>query len=311
MARFDRFLAAPVACLTCIGIFLMVLSGCAGLQNNWDSAAYTVKSGDTLYSIAWRYEIDHEELARLNNLSSPYIIHPGDRLRTRPADKKGAENTASVDNKEYPASSRQSVSQVTVRQGDTLYSLAKKNYMPAWKLAMINDLKQPYVLRPGQTLNLSGPVQASRSADASSSSGPNSGRQASTTSVQTGNASVHWRWPVRGKIISKFSRWKNDRKGIDIAGKRGTAIKAAAAGKVVYSGNSLINYGHLVIIKHSRDYLSAYANNRKLLVSEGETVKAGQKIAELGDAEAKSPYLHFEIRKKGKPVDPLRYLPRS
>ena len=111
--------------------------------------------------------------------------------------------------------------------------------------------------------------------------------------------------------MNRFNSKKNDAKGIDIAGNIGTDVKAAASGKVVYSGNGLISYGNLLIIKHSQSYLSAYAHNRKLLVKEGTVVKAGQKIDELGKSGTEKPKLHFEITKNGKPVDPLRYLPSS
>ena len=301
-------------CLATFVTSLIMLVGCVNTGIDWDSAGYTVRSGDTLYSIAWRYEIDHEDLAIWNQLSSPYIIHPGDRLRTRAPSpvqdslSQGGESPR-LESQAYPVVNQQNAGQITVKPGDTLYSLAKKNYMPAWKLAMLNDLKEPYALYPGQTLNLTTPAAGAR---------PDSARgretrpaYVKTPDIQATTGNVSWRWPVRGRIIGKFNRWKNDAKGIDIAGKSGTTISAAAAGKVVYSGNSLINYGHLVIIKHSRDFLSAYAHNRRLLVSEGEMVEAGQKIAELGDAGAKTPFLHFEIRKKGKPVDPLDYLPSS
>jgi lipoprotein NlpD len=297
-------------------ISLIYLAGCAGARVNWDSGGYTVRAGDTLYSIAWRYEIDPDDLVKWNQLSSPYIIHPGNRLRTWPsnserANKKvarshsaevsntGAGNELSLQNTRQQDTQQEN--QVIVRPGDTLYSLAKQNDLPAWKLARMNGLERPYVLHPGQTLRLKGSAAPSTTY----------ARKPLSASIPSSNVNVVWRWPVRGKIIGRFNGRVNNAKGIDIAGKRGVYIKAAAPGKVVYSGNSLINYGHLVIIKHSQNYLSAYANNRKLLVKEGDKVKAGQNIAELGESEAKTPFLHFEIRKKGKPVDPMRYLPSS
>jgi lipoprotein NlpD len=117
-----------------------------------------------------------------------------------------------------------------------------------------------------------------------------------------------WRWPVRGKIVGHFGTTGG--KGIDIAGRRGTAIKAAAPGHVVYSGSGLRGYGKLIIVKHNKRYLSAYAHNERLHVKEGDTVKGGQRIAEMGDSDAKSVRLHFEIRRDGQPVNPTRYLPR-
>jgi lipoprotein NlpD len=117
-------------------------------------------------------------------------------------------------------------------------------------------------------------------------------------------------WPARGKLISKFSTKKQGNKGIDIAGVRGDSVKAAADGKVVYAGDVLRGYGRLIIIKHNDDYLSAYAHNELILVKEQQTVKAGQNIAKMGDTEAKRVMLHFEVRFRGKSVNPQKYLPR-
>ena len=117
-----------------------------------------------------------------------------------------------------------------------------------------------------------------------------------------------WMWPARGKVVSTFSNGQT--KGIDIAGQLGDAVQASAGGRVVYAGAGLRGYGKLVIIKHDADFLSAYAHNRSLLVKEGQTVTKGQRIAELGNTDADRPKLHFEIRRRGKPVDPLKYLPK-
>jgi len=116
-----------------------------------------------------------------------------------------------------------------------------------------------------------------------------------------------WRWPVKGKILHKFSKRNN---GIDIVAKTGTPVVATSSGKVVYAGNGLRGYGNLLIIKHNTTYFSAYAHNRRLFVKEGITVKTGEKIAEVGSTGTDLVKLHFEIRKDGNPVDPLKYLPR-
>jgi lipoprotein NlpD len=120
---------------------------------------------------------------------------------------------------------------------------------------------------------------------------------------------VEWGWPARGKILAGFSEASN--KGLDIAGKLGDPVIAAAPGRVVYSGSGLRGYGKLVIIKHNKTYLSAYAHNKDVLVKEGQSVVKGQKIAEIGSTDTDAPKLHFEIRKLGKPVDPARFLPPS
>ena len=127
-------------------------------------------------------------------------------------------------------------------------------------------------------------------------------------SATMGADEVNWMWPVPGKLLAPFSESAN--KGLDLAGKPGEAVLAAADGKVVYAGSGLRGYGELVIVKHNAVYLSAYAHNRKILVKEGQQVSRGQKIAEMGNTDADIVKLHFEIRKQGKPVDPAQYLPK-
>lgn len=130
------------------------------------------------------------------------------------------------------------------------------------------------------------------------------------TTQRLQNRTIHWQWPTTGKLVTRYSP-SDGKKGLDIQGKIGQPIKAAAAGKVVYSGNGLIGYGNLIIVKHSDTYLSAYGHNRRLLVKEGAMVKQGEKIAEMGDSGKEGVMLHFEIRRDGKPVDPLGYLPKN
>ena len=280
---------------------VVLLSACASPLKNWDPNAYTVKSGDTLYSIAWRYEIDPVELAEWNGLKNMSLIHPGQRLRTRAPEvtaddrRKDTQQTSST-----APTVRQAARYIVVKKNDTLYALARTHKVPAKQLIRANNLRQPYRLYPGQQLKLDG-VASTRTASTAK------GR----TSAALPDKKLSWQWPVRGKIIKRFNKKRLDAKGIDIAVAKGSRIKAAAPGKVVYSGNGLISYGNLVIIKHNNTYLSAYANNEKLLVREGEHVKQGQVIAEPGGSGLKNPHLHFEIRRKGKPVNPVSYLPRS
>ena len=120
-----------------------------------------------------------------------------------------------------------------------------------------------------------------------------------------------WVWPVKNRLQKKISSWKSDHQGINISGKFGEPVKATAAGRVVYSGNGLVGYGNLIIIKHSQSFLSAYANNDRLTVKENDLVKAGQKIATMGKNDTGLTKLHFEIRHQGRPVNPLKYLPKS
>jgi len=288
--------------LACV---LITLYGCS--NKYWDPSDYPVSSGETIYSIAWKYELDPFELAKWNGLSSPYRIYPGQRLKTKPASKAAVRKPK----QRAKRSSGPRPNSVTVRRGDSLSLIAYEYNVSVRHLASINGLRSPYVIHPGQTLKLtaSKPKRASQSATKSKTT--RSAKKTTVASSPTADSKISWQWPVSGKLISSFDANKSDRKGIDIAAREGRAIKAAAPGKVVYSGNGLISYGNLVIIKHNRTYLSAYAHNRRLLVKEGEIIKSGQKIAELGKTGTDSPYLHFEIRKNGKPVNPLEYLPRS
>ena len=288
---------------------LIMLYGCS--NQRWDPSDYPVSSGETIYSIAWKYELDPFELARWNGLTSPYRIYPGQRLKMKPAGKRGGAEPTRTRAKRH---SGPRPAAVTVRKGDSLSVIAYHYDLSTQQLASLNGLKSPYIIHPGQTLRLTAP-QATRSTKSptkpATKPATRPARHTTTASLPNDNREINWQWPVSGKLIATFNGNKSDRKGIDIAAKEGKAIKAAAPGKVVYSGNGLISYGNLVIIKHNRTYLSAYAHNRRLLVKEGETIKTGQKIAELGQTGTNSPRLHFEIRKNGKPVNPLKYLPRS
>lgn len=203
-----------------------------------------------------------------------------------------------------------------VKPGETLYSIAWRYGRDYRELAVANGIKQPYVLYPGQKISLKVAKTKRPAATkkvSSRASKQSTGKVASTTpkaKVKTAGGPVRWRWPARGKLVGRYSRWGTN-KGIDIEAKSGAPVLAAAEGVVVYAGNGLIGYGNLVIIKHNATYLSAYAHNKKILVQEQKKVKAGDKIAEIGSTGSKKSKLHFEIRKDGKPVDPLRYLPNS
>ena len=283
---------------------LLLLAACSSKTINWNTNDYTVQSGDTLYSIAWRFEIDPDDLARWNNLGNSSLIHAGLRLHTTPSATKMRDTRSSRTRYTAPtvSSSPSKIKTVIVKQDETLYSIARKNKVKVRQLVQYNNIKKPYLIKPGQKLKLTAASKKTFSQQQK--------RNPSQRKVTT-NQFINWSWPIKGKLIKTFNKRLNDAKGIDIAGEEGKGIKAAASGKVVYSGNGLISYGNLIIIKHNDLYLSAYAHNRKLLVKEGQQVKAGEIIAELGSTGADNPRLHFEIRKNGKPVDPVRYLPSS
>lgn len=196
-----------------------------------------------------------------------------------------------------------------VKKSDTVYSIAWRYGIDYRDLATSNGLDSSYHIKVGQKLLLTSakvkaPVQKKSivitKADTAASS---------LDSIPT--SGIRWTWPASShQVINKFSATSLN-KGIDITGKIGSPVFAAAAGKVVYSGNGLRGYGNLLIIKHNAEFLSAYAHNDQLLVRQGQTVQMGAVIAKMGDTEAKQVILHFEIRKAGKPVDPLKYLPAN
>ena len=215
--------------------------------------------------------------------------------------------------------------QYVVRRGDTLFSIAFR-YGWDWKaLAARNKIDPPFTIVPGQTIRFDGragtvPSGGTTTTVVSSSAGTKTTviKRPATTSKATvapaplpaGPAPKGWGWPSDGILIGKFSSNGSLNKGIDIAGDLGQPVLAASDGSVVYAGSGLRGYGELVIIKHSDTYVSAYGHNRRLLVREGQQVKVGQKIAEMGSTGTDRVKLHFEIRRQGKPVDPLQFLPR-
>ena len=228
-----------------------------------------------------------------------------------------------------------------VKRGDTLYSIAWKYGLDYRKLAASNNIDRRYRIYVGQRLRLSAseaavvakvePVanaepeltkestslpteaQSASTPPSASASPPNVERESvestnNTASLPTGP--IQWRWPASGRVISGFSSKGEVNKGIDLEGKQGDPVFAAAPGRVVYAGSGLIGYGNLIIINHNQEYLSAYAHNSRLLVTESDNVNVGDKIAEIGNSGAEKTMLHFEIRKDGKPVNPLKYLPK-
>lgn len=202
-----------------------------------------------------------------------------------------------------------------VKQGDTLYSIGFRSGHGYKRLSEWNNIPPPYVLRVGQIIRLSPykqQVGKSSPADGQSRRKVKVRGASQKKPIHSTNSKkllkFNWQWPIKGTIAKSFAQSGN--KGIDIVGKTGQPVKAAAPGRVVYSGNGLIGYGNLLIIKHNDLFLSAYANNRRLLVKEGQPVRRGQIIAEVGRNGNARPMLHFEIRKNGKPVNPLWYFPR-
>lgn len=203
-------------------------------------------------------------------------------------------------------------SSVVVRRGQTVYRIATENGITPLDLALWNAIPPPYTIYPGQRLYLypRGARRASASAAPRRSTRPAPATTPQTAPAATPTGAPRWRWPTDGNVISTYVAGAPTRQGIDIAGRAGQPVRAAADGVVVYSGSGLVGYGELVIIKHDDEWLTAYGHNRARLVNEGALVKAGQPIAEMGHSGADRDMLHFEIRYEGKPVDPQAYLPR-
>ena len=198
-----------------------------------------------------------------------------------------------------------------VQRGQNVYRIATENGITALDLALWNDIPPPYTIYPGQRLRLypGGAVKPSRPATSSASTRP-APKPAAPVAAPPAASSLGWRWPTDGNVFGSFAAGDPTRQGIDIAGRAGQPVRAAADGVVVYSGSGLVGYGELVIVKHNDQWLSAYGHNRARLVNEGQLVKAGQQIAEMGRSGAARDMLHFEIRHNGKPVDPQAYLPK-
>ena len=201
-----------------------------------------------------------------------------------------------------------------VRRGDTIYRIATSNGITALDLALWNGIAPPYTIHPGQRLRLypgAAPVVRSTPPVRGTPPSPRPSTPAPPPVTSTpASAPFTWRWPTEGNLITGFAAGDPTRQGIDIAGSAGQPVRATADGVVVYSGSGLVGYGELIIVKHNEQWLSAYGHNRARLVNEGQLVKAGQQIAEMGRSGAARDMLHFEIRYNGKPVDPQLYLPK-
>ena len=249
---------------------------------------HVVGKGDTLYSIAWRFGIDYRTLAGANSIRDPYTIFPGQRLLVPGPDDIVAPEPAAAAANEPVGTGEISVRGAGTTEGPAVVPL------PPLSGSTPTAAELPPKPPPAAPPELPVAETASKSAVSPSSA---------ARSVE----GVRWTRPTSGSTISTFGRGGN--KGIDIGGTFEQPIHAAAPGRVVYAGSGLIGYGKLVIVKHDSRILSAYAHNERLHVGEGDEVKGGQHIADMGRSGKGRVMLHFEIRRDGKPVDPLRYLP--
>ena len=247
-----------------------------------ESPSRTVVHGDTLYSIAWESGQDYRVLAKWNGIKPPYTIKPGQELRVLPPP---VQKTTPVKATPVPAKTK------NVAENKTTGKTSKPPVKP------VASPKPPATVAAAKKPKESArPKPSVASAKTPSSDKP---------TALTGS----WMWPADGQLLKRYN--ENDAaKGLDIGGTRGQVVRASANGRVVYQGSGLRGYGQLIIIKHNDEYLSAYAHNDRIYVKEGDVVKRGQKIADMGSTGTDRVKLHFEIRRQGAPIDPLKFLPK-
>jgi lipoprotein NlpD len=324
-------------------LVLLVLSGCSSRYqapvNDVDAEprfldsgrTHRVNGGETLYAVAWMYDLDFAALARANNLREPYTITPG-QILTVDLRNVPAQSTTGVATTR-PVAVPTGIQRAPLATGPlTRQSLppsepATAGSTPARDTTAVQGRTPSATTAPAPTVPAAAPqprtptpvIQAPVTSPPVTTPPPASAAVTTAPAVTTPppstpapdpNAPVRWDWPARGNIIGRFSDSGVDNKGVDLSGSAGDTVMAAADGEVVYAGNGLLRYGELVILKHNERFLSAYAHNRVITVREGDRVTRGQKIAELGSSGIDRNMLHFEIRLDGKPVDPLVYLPR-
>lgn len=252
---------------------------------------YTVRRGDTLLRIAFDHGQNYRDLVAWNNLNDPDDIKVGQVLRVAPPERNGGGNA-----------NNSAGSTAIVTSPITMPGAEKPAPVPK-KTGPRGD-KKPYT---ESTLAEAEKEDSPGTNPKAVEQRPSGTLAAGSTVTANDDEKLSWMWPSDGRIIATFDEGKN--KGIDIAGRLGQQVMAAGAGKVMYAGSGIRGYGNLVIVKHSNSLLSAYAHNRSIVVKEGQNVAKGQVIAEMGNSDADTVKLHFEIRQQGKPVDPSKFLP--
>jgi len=308
-------------------LMALILAACAGpppapvedrsAGNAYQSTPdgyYRVKKGDSLYGIAFRFGQDWREIALWNEITAPYVIHPEQLLRVgtvvSPSGSSSSVSGSGVQTSAAPPPGSET------RTLETPRTSATREYDPDADAQSSGETVGAGATGVAQTTpgSSSAPGQvvdpSTDSTSDPSAASKGSKQPAGVTYTPPAGDPDRWIWPTEGRVISRFQANDPTRKGVDIGGQAGQKVIASAPGQVVYSGSGLIGYGELIIIKHSDRMLSAYAHNRKRLVSEGEQVVAGSTIAEMGTNDRNQAILHFEIRVNGVPADPLKFLPQ-
>ena len=271
-------------------------------KGSYKGNTYKVNKGDTMFLIAYLTGMDVKDLASMNNMKEPYSLSVGQTLKISNCSTKTVTTTVPVKTTAPAAPAAPAEPEVTYTPGANGTQIGSDG-------TVIGPIKSGVATggasTPAFTNNTpSTPVTMTTQVETTNNTPVNANVVAPVAS------NVAWQWPTQGNVIQGFSNSDGGNKGIDISGSRGQSVKAAASGRIVYAGNALRGYGNLIIIKHNDDFLSAYAHNDKSLVSDQQEVKAGQEIAKMGSTGTNAVKLHFEIRYKGKSVDPVRYLPR-
>lgn len=286
----------------------------------------TVARGDTLYGIAFRNGMDFRELAAINGIAPPYTIYVGQTLRLREGPRR--QRPPAVVRQPTPRppprrpamvgpvpDAQTSVATLHEPTPTPFEEVPRPVVAPAAAEARTTTAPAPprgrelASVRPASPAARPAPEAVAPGPTADADTGPRTPSAAILPADVATVGGVRWRWPAAGSLLARFMPGDATRQGIDIAGHAGDPVVAAADGVVVYSGSGLVGYGELVIIKHSDEWLSAYGHNRRRLVQEGQRVRGGQVIAEMGNSGASRDELHFEIRRNGRPVDPQQYLP--
>ncbi|HWW99818.1 peptidoglycan DD-metalloendopeptidase family protein [Collimonas sp.] len=265
--------------------------------------SYTVKQGDTLYRIALEFGQSYRDIVTWNKLENANDIKVGQVLRVQPPDAgsgaAGGAQMASVATSSGVEVRSLGSAPTAAAGGSAANKSGPRGDKRPYSDAALAELQKPDAPSSSDTPKTVAPAVAAPAAAVAAST--------PAASAASGDEDkVDWMWPAEGKQVGAFDQGK---KGIDIAGKSGQSVVAAAGGKVMYAGSGIRGYGNLVIIKHTSSLLSAYAHNKTILVKEGQTVSKGQKIAEMGNSDSDVVKLHFEIRQQGKPVDPSKFLP--
>jgi lipoprotein NlpD len=307
-----------------------------------NSPQYTVKAGDTLYGIAWQHNLDYRQLAAMNNIDAPYQIRPGQTIALR----EGA-STSSAASSQPTANNTSGGGAVATGLNPQAASVASDDQELDWLLpdesaiqrnqrltAERNAAEEPEQDTSSTTQGEPEVVAAAEPAtqpepepepepqpvsepEPQPVSEPQPEAAPATQSASVDRSSrtytpaetINWQWPADGNVVGEFGQGDSITAGIDITGEKGQPVKAAGPGIVVYAGSGVRGYGNLILLKHNDQFLSAYAHNDSLRVSENDVVEAGEVIATMGDSDAENVRLHFEVRRDGQPQDPMDFLP--